>query len=84
MKESKIPVWETFILFMYALVMFCTVRYHEPWRDEAQAWLIARDLPFEAMFKQMAYEEGTPPLAYHSSLFCQTGLSLYINKFNTF
>lgn len=32
---------------------------HEPWRDEAQAWLIARDLPWTSFFQQANYE-GTP------------------------
>jgi hypothetical protein len=35
--------------------------HHEPWRDEAQAWLISRDIPFFTMFNQMGYE-GTPAL----------------------
>jgi hypothetical protein len=35
--------------------------YHEPWRDEAQAWLISRDLPILSIFRQMNYE-GTPAL----------------------
>jgi hypothetical protein len=37
---------------------------HEPWRDEAQAWLIARDSPnLSSLIHQLGYE-GTPPLWY--------------------
>ena len=36
--------------------------HHEFWRDEAQAWLIARDMPnLSALFEQVHYE-GAPPL----------------------
>ena len=32
------------VLFCYTGVVLWTIRYHEKWADEAQAWLIARDL----------------------------------------
>jgi hypothetical protein len=35
--------------------------FHEPWADEAQAWLIARDLSIPGILHQMGYE-GSPPL----------------------
>ena len=35
--------------------------HHELWRDETQAWLIARDLPLKALFAQANYE-GSPML----------------------
>lgn len=35
--------------------------FHEPWADEAQAWLIARDLGIPGILHQMGYE-GSPPL----------------------
>ena len=39
--------------------------YHEKWADEAQAWLIARDLSLETIwFHEMRYE-GTPALWQH-------------------
>ena len=34
---------------------------HENWRDEAQAWLLARDLSIPELFEQMSYE-GHPCL----------------------
>ncbi len=49
------------VLLAYtALVVYTTV-HHEPWRDEAQAWLIARDLPLTGIISQMGYE-GSPAL----------------------
>ena len=49
-----------------ALAVFATV-HHEPWRDEAQAWLIARDLPLSGIIAQMG-SEGSPAL-WHLLLF---------------
>jgi hypothetical protein len=54
------------IFFFAALSAFIVltlsgVLTHEPWRDESQAWLIARDLDLRGLFSQMSYE-GTPGL----------------------
>lgn len=58
-KENKIDI---IIFLIYAIVTFViTIIFHEKWRDEAQAWLIARDLDFWGIIKQMTYE-GHPPL----------------------
>ena len=38
--------------------------HHEPWRDEAQAWLIARDVPLLEIHR-LAPEEGTPMLWHY-------------------
>ncbi len=45
--------------FIYVVLGLTLLYYHEPWRDEAQAWLIARDLSFLRILSQMGYE-GTP------------------------
>ena len=35
--------------------------FHEPWRDEAQAWLLARDLgPWQLVASRLRYEGHTP------------------------
>lgn len=49
------------IIFIISFVMFCVltatgVYFHEPWYDEAQAWLLAQDLNFIELLKQMAVE----------------------------
>jgi len=46
---------------VYAGLILFTTLHHEPWRDEAQAWLIARDASLPAFLKQMSYE-GSPAL----------------------
>ena len=44
-----------------ALTIFVN-NVHEPWRDEAQAWLIARDHPLPWTIFQMSAFEGSPML----------------------
>ncbi len=47
-----------------ALVMLLVVggAYHEPWFDEAQSWLIARDATPWTMVSHLMHYEGTPGL----------------------
>ena len=53
-----------FLLSLLAiLINFILMLTHEAWRDEAQAWLISRDLSPLEMIKQMSYE-GHPILWY--------------------
>ena len=52
---------ECLILFTFAAIAAVAVCFHEPWADEAQAWLIARDLGIGGILHQMGYE-GSPPL----------------------
>ena len=49
------------IFIIYAVITLITAFFHEPWRDEAQAWLLARDLSPLAMIREMGYD-GSPAL----------------------
>lgn len=52
------------VLLLYIVLISVTISKHEPWADEAQAWLLARDSnPFELLFMNLRYE-GHPPLWY--------------------
>jgi len=45
------------VLCAYATAVLTAVAHHEPWGDEAQAWLLARDLPLSKLiFSEMHYE----------------------------
>ncbi len=46
---------------LYGMINLIMVLRHEPWRDEAQAWLISKDLSVLGIFQQMKYE-GHPCL----------------------
>jgi hypothetical protein len=50
-------------LIIYACLVLYGVYIHESWADEAQAWLLARDLGFIDLFKALP-AEGHPPLWY--------------------
>lgn len=73
---------KNFVVILYAVLSLIITLYHEAWRDEAQAWLIARDCPnLLSMFKLMGYE-GTPAL-WHLILypFAKLGLPFIAMKF---
>jgi len=55
--------WILYLVFLiYAILIVVVVTRHEPWADEAQAWLLARDSSlFGLLFKNLHYE-GHPPL----------------------
>lgn len=48
----------------WALLAFWAGMAHEPWADEAQSWLIARDCSFKELFVSISHYEGTPALFY--------------------
>lgn len=52
---------ECLVLLLFTAIAAVAVCFHEPWADEAQAWLIARDLGIGGILHQMGYE-GSPPL----------------------
>ena len=52
------------VLLIYIISISVVIVKHEPWADEAQAWLLARDSGlFELLFKRLRYE-GHPGLWY--------------------
>lgn len=48
----------------YALVLAAGVASHEPWFDEAQSWLLARDASLPELLTTYLRYEGHPPLWY--------------------
>jgi hypothetical protein len=62
---------------IYLLLIGIGIYFHEPWRDEAQDWLLARDLSLAQLLNQMPYE-GTPAL-WHLLLvpLAKSGLPYY-------
>jgi hypothetical protein len=68
-------VVEAIALALYAVLIAWFGWHHDPWADEAQAWLIARDSSLgEVFFKQLHYE-GTPGL-WHLLLWILSHLHL--------
>lgn len=71
-RRRRCAAWVVFIVYM-AIVAVLLLR-HENWRDEAQSWLLARDLSPLGLFRQMSYE-GHPCL-WHLLLLPLTRLGL--------
>ena len=53
LKQNKINI---LIMTIYSICSLTILLFHESWRDEAQSWLIARDLGFFQILQQMKYE----------------------------
>lgn len=49
---------------LYALLVAFLTIHHEPWRDEAYPWLIARELDFFSIYREVSYN-GAPSLWYY-------------------
>lgn len=47
---------ELIVFVLYAALAFSLLFYHENWRDEAQAWLLARDCTIPELIDAMKYE----------------------------
>ena len=54
--------WRTLVFVAYLVVVCITMVFHEPWFDEAQSWLIARDGSYRDMLLIRPHYEGHPPL----------------------
>lgn len=61
-RSSRLRLLDIGVACAYAAAVLVAVAHHEPWADEAQSWLISRDVPFRKMlFSEMHYE-GSPAL----------------------
>ncbi|XZF16165.1 hypothetical protein ACTHGU_08505 [Chitinophagaceae bacterium MMS25-I14] len=69
----------TFIV--YIVVGIIGVLHHEPWRDEAQSWLVAGQTGFVPLLKKLP-SEGHPPLWYFILMpFARMGAPYIIQNF---
>ncbi len=63
-QQSKRKLGEVFLLCVYILSLSVFMFFHEPWYDEAQAWLIARDGSWHDILFEIPHYEGHPPFWY--------------------
>lgn len=67
------------ILLIYFLSISIVSYFHEPWGDEAQAWLIGRDCTYKEMIFEIGHLEGHPFLWWiYLSIFAKTGFTYEI------
>ena len=50
------------ILIIFIIIALFVGAHHEPWADEAQSWLIARDASVLEILFEIERYEGTPPI----------------------
>jgi len=59
---KRIFTFKNCLFFIFIILSIILTIGHNPWRDEAQVWMMTRDLPdIPSLLSQMRYE-GTPPL----------------------
>jgi hypothetical protein len=56
------PAYTWIVLLLYVGCMVVITSFHEPWYDEAQSWLIARDASITDIIFKVPHFEGHPPL----------------------
>lgn len=54
--------WQWIVIAVYTAIVVVVMCFHEPWFDEAQAWLIARDCSWHDLLLVRPHYEGHPPL----------------------
>lgn len=55
-KRKKEKIKNLIIFTIYTIILIVAALHHEPWRDEAQSWLIAKNLNFIDIISQLKYE----------------------------
>ena len=65
MPSGRWTWWKSAVLCTYIVFLAIAIRRHEPWFDEAQAWLLARDASvYDLVTKYLRYE-GSPGLWHY-------------------
>lgn len=62
-RRVRVPWVELLLLAAYAALVLALTLHHEAWRDEADAWLVARDASL-AQVLHLTHYMGTPALWY--------------------
>ena len=69
---------ETIAFVAYLALVAIGLGWHEPWADEAQAWLMARDMSWSGLVLHGVRYEGSPAL-WHSILWVLVRLHVTFN-----
>ena len=78
MKKSTLTI-EIITLILYTSALIFIMYYHEPWFDEAQAWLIARDATILEILSSITHYEGHPPIWFFILMpFAKSGIPFEI------
>ena len=61
-KLNEKKILDALLIVLFCIISIIMVFHHEPWRDEAQSWLIARDSPNISALANELHYEGLPGL----------------------
>jgi hypothetical protein len=73
--------YQVIVFAVYLVLLILAISRHEPWMDEAQAWLLAKDLGFKELFIKYLRYEGSPGL-WHLVLMIPAKLGLPYSTIN--
>jgi len=76
-----LAVTAVLVALIYSILVFRTAHAHEPWADEAQSWLIARDANLVDIWSRLVRLEGSPGL-WHSLLHVLISVGLPYSRLN--
>lgn len=80
-RDIKYNRFFAFLFFIiYLGIIIIVSSYHEAWEDESQAWLIARDLNFLDIIKQMRFEGHSFLWYYILAIVVKIGISYEFSK----
>ena len=78
MKNKKQLMINIILTLLYAVFTLIIVLHHEIWADEAQVWLLCKNLSVFELFKHLV-QEGHPSLFYLMMMpFAKTGCSVIV------
>lgn len=78
MKNKREVIVNILLTILYALFTLMIVLHHEIWADEAQVWLLCKNLSVFELFKHLV-QEGHPSLFYLLMMpFAKTGCSVIV------
>lgn len=68
LEDKLVCTWGRFVpnlvvFLWFALLAAVCFYFHEPWRDETQSWLMARDMNLSELFRNAAFEGH--PIGWH-------------------
>ena len=61
-RSFRLTVIDCAVLVIYSALVLVTAAHHKAWADEAQSWLLARNLPLTSLFGKYLHKEGSPGL----------------------
>ena len=79
--NNREKIFNCCIIILYIIITGIGVLNHEAYEDEAQSWLIARDLSFSGIISQMKYEGHSFLWYFLIAPFAKLGMPMQVQSF---